>query len=41
MEKGKTRKGRWAPEGGPKVSGRLVLDMTGPAPAGAGRFEPA
>jgi DNA topoisomerase-3 len=41
VQKGKTRKARWSPAGGPKISGRLVLDMTVAPPSGAGRFQPA
>jgi DNA topoisomerase-3 len=40
VEKGKTRKRRWAPATGAAVSGRLVLDLAATREAGAARFEP-
>jgi DNA topoisomerase-3 len=40
-EKGKTRKGTWAPAAGAAVPGRLVLDLAASRESGAARFEPA
>lgn len=37
VERGRTRKGKWTPEGGAPVAGRLVLDLA--ADRGAARFE--
>jgi DNA topoisomerase-3 len=38
ITRGRTRKGRFSPDGGPAASGRLVLDPS--APGGAARFQP-
>ena len=41
VEKGKTRKSKWAPgtAAGAPLTGRLVLDLAGPRESGAARFE--
>ena len=40
IEKGKTRKGKWAPAGQPPLAGRLVLDLAATREGGAARFQP-
>jgi hypothetical protein len=37
VQRGRTRKGKWTPDGGAAVAGRLVLDVK--AERGAARFE--